>query len=88
MSDYVSDFMSELKAKNSGEDAFHQAAEEVARSLALVFERNPEYRKAKVLERIAEPERVIMFRVPWMDDSGEIHVNRGFRIEMNSVIGP
>jgi glutamate dehydrogenase (NADP+) len=88
MSNYVSDFMSELKAKNPGEDAFHQAAEEVAGSLALVFERNPEYRKAKLLERIAEPERVIMFRVPWMDDSGEIHVNRGFRIEMNSAIGP
>jgi glutamate dehydrogenase (NADP+) len=88
MSDYVSDFMSELKAKNQGEDAFHQAAEEVAKSLTLVYERHPEYKKAKLLERIAEPERVIMFRVPWMDDSGEIHVNRGFRIEMNSAIGP
>jgi glutamate dehydrogenase (NADP+) len=88
MSDYVSDFMAGLKAKNPNEPEFHQAAEEVANSLALVFERNPEYRKAKLLERIAEPERVIMFRVPWMDDSGEIHVNRGFRIEMNSAIGP
>jgi glutamate dehydrogenase (NADP+) len=88
MSNYVSDFMSELVAKNPSEDAFHQAAEEVARSLSLVFERNPEYRKAKLLERIAEPERVIMFRIPWMDDSGEVHVNRGFRIEMNSAIGP
>lgn len=88
MSDYVSDFMGELKAKNPAENEFHQAAEEVAKSLAFVFERNPEYRKAKLLERIAEPERVLMFRVPWMDDNGEIHVNRGFRIEMNSAIGP
>jgi glutamate dehydrogenase (NADP+) len=60
----------------------------VARSLSLVFEKHPEYRKAKLLERIAEPERVIMFRVPWMDDNGEVHVNRGYRIEMNSAIGP
>lgn len=88
MSNYVSDFMAALKAKNPNEFEFHQAAEEVANSLALVFERNPEYRKAKLLERIAEPERVIMFRVPWMDESGEVHVNRGFRIEMNSAIGP
>jgi glutamate dehydrogenase (NADP+) len=80
--------MAELKAKNPGEPEFHQAAEEVAKSLALVFERHPEYKKAKLLERIAEPERVIMFRVPWMDDSGDIQVNRGFRIEMNSAIGP
>jgi glutamate dehydrogenase (NADP+) len=88
MSDYASDFMAELKAKNQGEPEFHQAAEEVVKSLALVFERHPEYRKAKLLERIAEPERVVMFRVPWMDDSGEIQVNRGYRIEMNSAIGP
>jgi glutamate dehydrogenase (NADP+) len=88
MSDYASDFMAELKAKNPNEPEFHQAAEEVAKSLALVFERHPEYKKAKLLERIAEPERVIMFRVPWMDDNGEIQVNRGYRIEMNSAIGP
>ncbi len=88
MSNYVSNFMSGLKAKNPGEFEFHQAAEEVARSLTLVFEKHPEYRQAKILERIAEPERLIMFRVPWMDDAGEIHVNRGFRIEMNSAIGP
>jgi glutamate dehydrogenase (NADP+) len=88
MSNYVSDFMGELKAKNPNEPEFHQAAEEVAKSLALVFEKHPEYKKAKLLERIAEPERVIMFRVPWMDESGEIHVNRGYRIEMNSAIGP
>lgn len=88
MSNYISDFMGELKAKDPNESEFHQAAEEVAKSLTLVFERYPEYRKAKLLERIAEPERVIMFRVPWMDDNGEIHINRGYRIEMNSAIGP
>jgi glutamate dehydrogenase (NADP+) len=88
MSDYVSDFMAELKAKNPGQVEFHQAAEEVAKSLVLVFEKYPEFMKAKLLERIAEPERVIMFRVPWMDEEGEIHVNRGYRIQMNSAIGP
>ena len=88
MSDYVAEFMSALKAKNPAENEFHQAAKEVAESLSLVFEKHPEYRQAKMLDRIAEPERVIMFRVPWMDDSGEIQVNRGFRIEMNSAIGP
>jgi len=77
-----------IRAKNPGEKEFHQAAEEVAKSLALVLERRPEYRKAKILERIAEPERVILFRVPWMDDRGDFQVNRGFRIEMNSAIGP
>jgi glutamate dehydrogenase (NADP+) len=88
MSDFISDFMAKLEAKNPGEVEFHQAAEEVAKSLALVFEKRPEYLKAKLLERIAEPERVIMFRVPWMDDTGKIHINRGYRIEMNSAIGP
>jgi glutamate dehydrogenase (NADP+) len=88
MSNYVTDFMGKLKAKNPNEPEFHQAAEEVAGSLSLVFEKHPEYMKAKLLERIVEPERVIMFRVPWMDDNGEIHINRGYRIEMNSAIGP
>ena len=88
MSDYVTDFMGKLKAKNPNEPEFHQAVEEVARSLSLVLEKHPEYRKAKLLERIAEPERAIMFRVPWMDDNEEIHINRGYRIEMNSAIGP
>src|SRR5438874_2648353 len=80
--------MAEVKAKNPGESEFHQAVQEVVESLTLVMDRNPHYRKAKVLERIIEPERVIMFRVPWQDDKGEIHVNRGFRIQMNSAIGP
>jgi glutamate dehydrogenase (NADP+) len=88
MSDYVKDLMAEVKAKNPSEPEFHQAVQEVAESLALVFERHPEYRAGKILERIIEPERVIMFRVPWVDEQGEVHVNRGFRIEMNSAIGP
>jgi glutamate dehydrogenase (NADP+) len=88
MSDYVNEFMSELVAKNPGEPEFHQAAMEVAESLAPVLERHPEYRKMKILERMSEPERVIMFRVPWVDDAGEICINKGYRIEMNSAIGP
>ena len=88
MSSYVSDFLVQVKAKNPAEPEFHQAVQEVAESLSLVLERHPEYRSAKILERVVEPERVIMFRIPWMDDQGEVHVNRGFRIEMNSAIGP
>ncbi len=88
MSDFVENFMAEVKAKNPAEPEFHQAVEEVAGSLAIALDKHPEYRKAKLLERIVEPERVILFRVPWMDDKGEIHVNRGYRIEMNSAIGP
>ena len=80
--------MADVKAKNPGEPEFHQAVQEVVESLALVLDQHPEYRKAKILERIIEPERVIMFRVPWQDDAGELHVNRGFRIQMNSAIGP
>ena len=88
MSSYVADFMAQVKAKNPAEPEFHQAVQEVVESLSLVLERHPEYRHAKILERVVEPERVILFRVPWVDDQGEIHVNRGFRIEMNSAIGP
>ncbi len=88
MSKYVSDFMAWVKAKNPAELEFHQAVEEVVGSVELVLERHPEYRNAKIMERITEPERVLMFRVPWLDDRGEVHVNRGFRIEMNSAIGP
>jgi len=80
--------MESVKAKNPAEPEFHQAVEEVADSLALVLDKHPEYRTAKILERIIEPERVIMFRVPWANDQGEIQINRGFRIEMNSAIGP
>ena len=88
MSAFVDEYMAWLKARNPAEAEFHQAAEEVAESLEVVLEKNPKYREAKILERISEPERVIMFRVPWVDDKGEVQVNRGFRIEMNSAIGP
>ncbi len=91
MADYnklVNDFMAKIKAKNPGEAEFHQAVFEVAESLIPFIEENPQYKTAKILERIAEPERVIMFRVPWIDDQGELQINRGFRIEMNSAIGP
>jgi glutamate dehydrogenase (NADP+) len=88
MNDQVAALMADVKAKNPGEPEFHQAVQEVAESLALVLDQHPEYRKAKIIERIIEPERVIMFRIPWQDDQGELHVNRGFRIQMNSAIGP
>jgi glutamate dehydrogenase (NADP+) len=87
-SQYVKDLIAMVKAKNPAEPEFHQAVQEVADSLALVMERRPEFRAAKVLERIIEPERVIMFRVAWVDDQGKVQVNRGFRIQMNSAIGP
>jgi len=88
MNDYASKLMAEVKAKNPVEPEFHQAVQEVAESVSIVLERHPEYKKAKILERIIEPERVLMFRVPWQDDKGNYCVNRGFRIEMNSAIGP
>ena len=88
MSDYTNKLIADVKAKNPAEPEFHQAVEEVMGSLELVLQRHPEYRSMKVLERMVEPERVLMFRVPWMDDQGEIHINRGYRIEMNSAIGP
>ncbi|HAM36582.1 MAG TPA: NADP-specific glutamate dehydrogenase [Elusimicrobia bacterium] len=84
----MSKFMQEVIAKNPTEKEFHQAVHEVVECLVPVLERHPEYKKAKILERIVEPERVIMFRVPWTDDKGEIHVNRGFRVQFNSAIGP
>jgi len=84
----MDDFIRQVKEKNPGEKEFHQAVEEVLESVKPVLERNPEYRRAAVLERIVEPERVILFRVPWMDDEGQVHVNRGYRVEMNSAIGP
>jgi glutamate dehydrogenase (NADP+) len=88
MKEFVSSLMAEVKAKNPAEPEFHQAVQEVAESLTLVMERHPEYRSGKILERIIEPERVILFRVPWLDDQGRVQINRGFRIEMNSAIGP
>jgi len=84
----VNEFMAKVIAKNPGESEFHQAVKEVVESLMPFIEENPKYRHAKVLERMVEPERVMMFRVPWVDDNGDIQVNRGFRIQMNSAIGP
>jgi len=88
MSDYVKSLMAEVKTKHPAQPEFHQAVEEVADSLSIVLDKHPEYRSAKVLERIIEPERIIIFRVPWVDDQGEVNVNIGYRIEMNSAIGP
>jgi glutamate dehydrogenase (NADP+) len=84
----MSDILQLVKDKDPGEREFHQAVTEVMASIKPVMDRNPEYRAAKILERLVEPERVILFRVPWVDDQGQVQVNRGFRIEMNSAIGP
>jgi glutamate dehydrogenase (NADP+) len=88
LDEYVSNLLAFVKAKNPAEPEFYQTVQEVTESLTLVLDRHPEYRKAKILERLIEPERLIMFRVPWQDDQGNYQVNRGFRIEMNSAIGP
>lgn len=84
----MTDILKLIKDKDPGEKEFHQAVEEVVESVQPVLDRNPQYRREAVLERIVEPERIIIFRVPWMDDQGQVHVNRGFRIQMNSAIGP
>lgn len=86
--EYVRKIIAEVKAKNPAEPEFHQAVEEVSESLTPVLQKHPEYREAKIMERMVEPERVIMFRVPWIDDQGKVQVNRGFRIQMSSAIGP
>src|SRR5438445_883461 len=85
---YIEQVMISVKAKNPAEPEFHQAVAEVFDSLRLVLAKHPEYQSARVFERIIEPERVVMFRVAWMDDQGQVQVNRGFRIQMNSAIGP
>ncbi|HTI37177.1 MAG TPA: NADP-specific glutamate dehydrogenase [Vicinamibacterales bacterium] len=87
-SSYAGEVMAEVRQRNPGEPEFHQAVQEVFESLDLVLEKRPEYRKAKILERIVEPERVVMFRVPWQDDEGHYRINRGYRVEMSSAIGP
>ena len=88
MTDYSLKILEDVKMKNSGEIEFHQAVEEVINSLDVVFERHPEYQSSRIMERILEPERILMFRVSWLDDQGMVQVNRGFRIEMNSALGP
>ena len=88
MSSYVQKVLADVKAKNANEPEFIQAVEEVLSTLAPVLEANPQYEKAAILERMVEPERVVMFRVPWIDDNGVVQVNRGFRVQFNSAIGP
>ena len=85
---YVQNVLSQVKEKNADQPEFIQAVTEVLGTLAPVFEKHPEYEKAALLERLVEPERVVMFRVPWVDDSGAVHVNRGMRVQFNSAIGP
>jgi glutamate dehydrogenase (NADP+) len=85
---YIETALNAVKSKNPAEPEFHQAVQEVFESLRLVLAKHPKYRSARILERIVEPERVLMFRVPWQDDQGNIHINRGFRIEMSCAIGP
>ena len=88
MSEYVDGLLQDIRAKNPHEPEYLQAVAEVMESLELVLDRHPKYREARIIERIVEPERVIMFRVPWVDDAGEVQINRGFRVEMSSAIGP
>jgi len=84
----MTDILKLIETRDPGEKEFHQAVKEVVESVKPVLDRNPEYRQMAVLERITEPERVILFRVPWMDDQGHVRVNRGFRVQMSSAIGP
>jgi len=88
MTGYVSKVIDQVVAKDPGQKEFHQAVKEVLESLTPILEKHPIYEKNKILERITEPERQVIFRVPWMDDNGEIQVNRGMRIQFNSAIGP
>ena len=88
MSGYVESVLEKVKDRNPDQPEFHQAVEEVLESLEPVFEKHPEYEEASILERIIEPERQIMFRVPWVDDNGNVQVNRGYRVEFNSALGP
>jgi glutamate dehydrogenase (NADP+) len=84
----INEFITSLEKRTPGEREFHQAVEEVIGSVWDFYEKNPRYQKAKILERMVEPERVIMFRVPWIDDRGEVQTNRGYRVEFNSALGP
>jgi glutamate dehydrogenase (NADP+) len=88
LSGYVQEILESVRTRNPAEPEFHQAVEEVLESVDLVMSRRPEYRKARILERLVEPERVVMFRVAWQDDAGDVQVNRGYRVQMNSAIGP
>jgi len=88
MSTDINEFIKSLESRTPGESEFHQAVEEVIGSVWDYYKKNPRYAQAKILERMVEPERVIMFRVPWVDDMGEVHINRGYRVEFNSALGP
>ncbi|HIU83305.1 MAG TPA: NADP-specific glutamate dehydrogenase [Candidatus Faecicola pullistercoris] len=88
MNSYAKRVLDELIRKNPNEPEFHQAATEILESLSLVIDRHPEYEKVGLLERLVEPDRIIMFRVPWVDDEGNVHVNKGYRVQFNSAIGP
>ena len=84
----INKFIVDLEKRTPGESEFHQAVEEVIISVWNYYSKNPKYIKAKILERMVEPERVIMFRVPWVDDRGDVQINRGYRVEFNSALGP
>jgi glutamate dehydrogenase/leucine dehydrogenase len=88
MSKKIEEFIAKVIEKNPNEPEFHQAVREIVESVMPFIEKNPKYQKAKILERMVEPERVVMFRVPWLDDKGEVQINRGYRIEMSSALGP
>ena len=88
MNSKLETFIDYVRLKNPGEDEFLQAVQEVVESVGECYQQNPKYREAAILERMVEPERVISFRVPWVDDAGKVQVNRGFRVEFNSAIGP
>src|SRR6266853_3883500 len=88
MANEMAEFLAQLKARYPTETEFHQAVTEVAKSVWPFIDQNPKYRKAKILERMVEPERVIIFRVTWVNSKGEVQVNRGYRVQMNSAIGP
>ena len=88
MNKQVQEFVEKVAQRNQGEKEFLQAVQEVAETLIPFIEENPKYKQAKILERLVEPERVIQFRVTWVDDNGEIQVNRGYRVEFNSALGP
>ena len=88
MEENVKQFLSWVKETNPGESEFLQAVEEVAEAVLPMLDDHPRFNNMKILERMVEPERVISFRVPWLDDNGNVQVNRGYRIEMNSAIGP
>ncbi len=87
-SELINQVLQDVKMRDPDQKEFHQAVGEVLESIKPVLDKRPEYRKAKILERLVEPERVIIFRVPWVDDNGNYHVNRGYRVQMNSAIGP